>query len=248
MGDVMEAVSLARALSKLGWCSRAEARVLVTEGRVAVNGAVVRDPERRLNLGRTRITVDGVQVRAGETRCIVLHKPPGYVTTTSDERGRRTVYDLLPPGLPRLVAVGRLDRESEGLLLFTNDTRWADRLLDPALHVQKIYHVQVDGTVTDMHLAQAREGVAVQGHGVMGFRKVRRLPEDGWLEVVLDEGRNRQVRRVLEALGLEVTRLVRIAIGGLQLGDLATGQVRELSTEEMAMLDPRAPAPTRRFR
>jgi len=235
----MESVSLARALSKLGWCSRAEARRLVEAGQVTVDGNVVRDPDRRVDVRRARIAVDGRSVRARTRHYLMMNKPPGFVTTTADEKGRRTVFELLPPELPRLVAVGRLDMDSEGLLLFTNDTRWADRLLDPTSHVDKVYHVQVASAITDDVLVKAREGVQVDRSTVLRFRTLRRLQEDGWLEVVLDEGRNRQVRRVLEALGLQVVRLIRVAIGPLQLGRLAHGAVRPLTPVEVAALDPR---------
>lgn len=232
-------VSLARALSKLGWCSRAEARRLVESGAVTVNGAVVVDPEHRIEMSSARLAVDGQPVRANPRRYVMLNKPRGFVTTTSDEKGRRTVYELLPPDLPRLVAVGRLDMDSEGLLLFTNDTRWADRLLDPQSHVDKVYRVHVDGEVTDEMLDRARAGVTVDRCELMRVKDARRLAEPGWIEVVLDEGRNRQVRRVLEAIGLKVKRLIRVAIGPLELGGLASGAVRELGPVEVSSLDPR---------
>lgn len=231
------AVSLARALSKLGYCSRAEARVLVEAGRVTVGGELVRDPERRVDVRRAHIAVDGKTVRAQSNVYIMLHKPRGWVTTSSDEHGRSTVYELLPDDIPRVVAVGRLDLDSEGLLLFTNDTRWADRMIDPGSHVDKVYRVQVRGDVSDDMLARATAGVDAGRGETLTVKEIRRLPRKRWVEVVLDEGRNRQVRRVLEAVGLEVERLVRVSIGPLQLGDLGVGMTRALTKEEKQALD-----------
>ena len=233
----MEAVSLARALSKLGWCSRAQAHDLITEGRVTVDGARVHDPARRVDVRRARIEVDGQPVRAQKRTYLMMHKPRGYVTTTSDELGRATVFDLLPPRTPRVNAVGRLDMESEGLLLFTNDTRWADRILDPATHVDKVYEVQLTQPPSPEDLTRAVAGVNAGRSETLRFKSAApsaRGPE--WIEVVLDEGRNRQVRRVLEALGHEVVRLIRVAIGSLELGDLGLGEVRELNGNEVAGL------------
>lgn len=234
-----EAVSLARALSKLGWCSRAEARPLILAGRVAVNGTVVRDPEARVDVRRAHITVNGTSVRAAAQVYLMLHKPRGWVTTTRDEHGRSTVYELLPDNIPRVVAVGRLDLESEGLLLFTNDTRWADRLTDPRSHVDKTYHVQVGRMPTDAELDSMRAGVDAGRGEVLGVKDVQRLPtrkREHWLEVTLDEGKNRQIRRVFEACDVEILTLRRMAIGPVKLGDLGPGLWRLLTPEESAQL------------
>lgn len=234
-----EAVSLARALSKLGWCSRAEARPLILAGRVAVNGTVVRDPEARVDVRRAHITVNGTSVRAAAQVYLMLHKPRGWVTTTRDEHGRSTVYELLPDNIPRVVAVGRLDLESEGLLLFTNDTRWADHLTDPRSHVDKTYHVQVGRMPTDAELDSMRAGVDAGRGEVLGVKDVQRLPtrkREHWLEVTLDEGKNRQIRRVFEACDVEILTLRRMAIGPVKLGDLGPGLWRLLSPEESAQL------------
>jgi 23S rRNA pseudouridine2605 synthase len=163
------------------------------------------------------------------------------VTTESDERGRETVYSCLAgAGLPRVVAVGRLDRESEGLLLLTNDTRWAQRVLDPAGHVDRIYEVHVRGEVTDAQLAQLRAGVESRGETLRlkAARRVRAGKDLTVLELVLGEGRNRHLRRMLEALALEIEVLRRVAIGPVQLGRLGAGAHRLLSPAEVAALDP----------
>jgi 23S rRNA pseudouridine2605 synthase len=168
----------------------------------------------------------------------MMHKPPGYVTTSADELGRRTVHDLLPGDAPRVNAVGRLDLESEGLLLFTNDTRWADRLLDPSSHIDKTYEVQLARSVTDADLENAVAGVDAGRGEVLGFRSAVRMSRGGdWIEVVLDEGRNRQIRRVLESLGHRVVRLIRTSIGPLRLDDLDVGAVRALTPAEVRSLD-----------
>jgi 23S rRNA pseudouridine2605 synthase len=229
-------VSVARALSKLGHCSRAEAERLVRAGHVAIDGIEVRDPAVRVDMRRMRITVDGRPVRASARTYLALHKPPGYVTTTADERGRRTVHELLPAGLARVNAVGRLDMESEGLLLFTNDTRWADRVIAPASHVDKVYEVELDRVLSADDRERALRGVDAGRGEVLSFKHVRIMSRGAWIEIVLDEGRNRHIRRVLEGLGYEVRRLVRTRIGTVELGDLAQGAVRALTDEETASL------------
>jgi 23S rRNA pseudouridine2605 synthase len=233
---------LARVLSKVGFCSRAEATRLIGAGEVAVNGVVCRDPERPTDATRDRIAVRGENVRAPEAwEYVMLNKPRGLVTTTADERGRGTVFECLAAAelrLPRLVAVGRLDQASEGLLLFTNDTAWAARLTDPASHVPKTYHVQVD-TVADAALCRRVEAGVIEGGERLTAREVRVLrvgEKNAWLEVVLDEGRNRHLRRLFAGFGLDVLRLVRVRIGSLALGDLPKGGVRRLLAEEVAGL------------
>ena len=245
----MRNVSLARALSKLGHCSRSAGEALVRAGRVEVNGTAVRDPGMRVDLDADRIRVGGRPVATPGRVYLMVNKPRGLVTTAADEQGRDTVYRCLPPGLPWVSPVGRLDKASEGLLLFTNDTRWAARLTDPASHVEKVYHVQVDRPADPSLTARATGGVASKDGEPLAARRARVLRSGGrtsWLEVVLDEGRNRHVRRLIEALGVSVLRLVRVAIGPLALGDLPKGQSRPLSPDEKAVLD-RAmqPAPQR---
>ncbi|HEX7916005.1 pseudouridine synthase [Rudaea sp.] len=234
---------LARVLSKLGVCSRSQAQVLVRAGRVRVNGRIVRDPEAPTSGVRDRIAVDGEEVSAREKIHLALNKPRGYVTTASDERGRDTVYDLLKSGAVKLPAawlapVGRLDKASEGLLLFTNDSKWAARLTDPASHLDKTYHVQIDALADDGLLARLAEGIVDAGEKLelKSVRELRRGEKNSWLEIVLDEGRNRQIRRVLAAFDIGVLRLLRVAIGPVVLGDLTKGSVRVLTAAEVAAL------------
>ena len=225
---------LARVLSKLGYCSRSQAWDLIKSGRVRVNGSVIRDAERRINPKLDKIEVDGGVVRAQPKVYLMLNKPRGLVTTTSDEKGRGTVYECLP-GKDFVSPVGRLDQASEGLLLFTNDTAWAAHITDPATHLNKTYHVQVNSIATETLTRKMEDGIPSE-EGPLKAKRVQILrhgEKNSWLEVVLDEGRNRQIRRLLEGLGLEVLRLVRVSIGSLDLGNLAKGQVRALSSAEV---------------
>ncbi len=232
-------VGVARELSKRGVCSRTAASVLVEAGRVRLDGRIVRDPETPTTAD-SRIAIDGVPVRARAHVYLMLNKPRGLVTTTADERGRKTVYDCLrDAALPWVAPVGRLDKASEGLLLFTNDGAWAAGLLDPAHHVEKTYHVQIGGLPDDTLAARLREGTVVADGTRLAARRARVLragERNGWLEIVLDEGRNRHLRRLLEALDREVLRLVRVAIGPLALGTLAKGGWRMLTASEIRIL------------
>ena len=232
---------LARALSKLGYCSRSQARELAIAGRVEVNGVVQRNPEWRVALGNDRLTVDGQLIGTAAEVYLMLNKPRGLVTTTEDEQGRPTVYRCLEDaGLPFVSPVGRLDLASEGLLLFTNDTEWASQLTAPESHVDKTYHVQVD-CVANAALAQRlTSGLEVEGDFLVAKRAtvLRHGIRNSWLEVVLDEGKNRHIRRLLGALGVNVLRLVRVALGPLALGNLAKGKFRLLTDEEVHQCRP----------
>lgn len=229
-------VTLPRALSKLGFCSRTQAEGLIAEGRVSVNGRPVTDPQLWVDLSSAVITVDGGRVSAEEAVYLMLNKPRGLVTTRHDPEGRPTVFDCLKDfDRAHLSPVGRLDKASEGLLLFTNDTQFAQALLDPETHVPKTYHVQIDRIADDALLAALMEGVRHDGEW-LNAKSVRKLREGGrnsWLEVVLDEGKNRHIRRMLKAFGIECLRLLRVSIGGLALGDLPKGAVRPLTGEEV---------------
>lgn len=235
-------VSIARALSKLGVCSRAEGERLVEAGRVSVNGREVRAFALRVNPEHDRIEVDGGQVGLVERVHIALNKPRGLVTTRDDPRGRPTIYDCLTSApLPFLAPVGRLDKASEGLILLTNDSRWSARLLDPASRVEKVYHVQVKGAVDDALIGRILAGVVDPASGETLDVKSASLLRTGsrstaWLEIVLDEGKNRHIRRVLAECEMEVLRLVRVAIGPLALGALKKGEWRALTIQEVRLL------------
>ena len=227
---------LARVLSKRGVCSRTEASRWIRAGRVAVDGRIVVDPEWPITGDAGTISVDGRPLSATTRRYIALNKPRGLVTTVADDRDRDTVYRCLEDAsLPWLAPVGRLDRASEGLLLFCNDPAWAARLTDPATGPDKTYHVQVDAIPDGAMLAAMVAGVHVDGERLRAksARLLRAGTRNAWLEVVLDEGRNRQIRRLCDASGLTVVRLFRVAIGDLALGDLAKGSWRELTAAEI---------------
>ncbi|WP_440225819.1 pseudouridine synthase [Dokdonella sp. MW10] len=230
---------LARVLSKRGLCSRTQAARWIVEGRVRVDGRLVRDPESRTRT-EAAIVVEGLEAAAAvERRYVMLDKPRGLVTTTADEQGRDTVYRAFDgAGLPWLAPVGRLDKASEGLLLFTNDPAWAAAVTSPEHGPDKTYHVQVDALLDTAALDRLREGVVDAGEHLAAkhVRELRRGTRNSWLEIVLDEGRNRQIRRLLAAHGIGVLRLVRVAIGALTLGALVRGAWRDLTAEEVAAL------------
>jgi 23S rRNA pseudouridine2605 synthase len=230
---------LARALSKLGYCSRSQAAELIRLGRVRLNGAVRRNAEAPVDLARDRITVDGSRVATNTRLYWMLNKPRGLVTTASDEKGRATIYACLPPGLTWLAPVGRLDQASEGLLLLTNDSEWAARITSPGTHLPKTYHVQINAIPSPALCHRLQQGVR-SGNDALRANHVSILrtgKKNGWLEVVLDEGKNRHIRRMLGECDLEVLRLVRVAIGSLQLGSLAKGAARSLTDREKTNLD-----------
>ncbi|MBM3900235.1 MAG: rRNA pseudouridine synthase [Gemmatimonadetes bacterium] len=234
-------VGLARALSKLGICSRSEGERLIRAGQVRVDGQVIRDPMHRVVPERARLEVEGATVSAATKVYLALNKPRGVVTTRRDPQGRPTVYELLPSDLPFVGPVGRLDQASEGLLLLTNDTVWGARLTDPESHVDKTYHVQVAGLHDPARLARLRAAVIDPETGERLAAKSIELLREGsrsshWLTVVLDEGKNRQIRRLLAAEALETKRLIRVAIGPLPLGALAKGAWRHLTPAEVRAL------------
>jgi 23S rRNA pseudouridine2605 synthase len=233
-------IGLARALSKLGYCSRSQAADLVRAGRVRLNGRTQRDPESPVNEQKDRVAVDGQEVTPQAKLYVMLNKPRGSVTTAADEKSRKTVYSHLSSRHPWLAPLGRLDKASEGLLLFTNDSEWGARVAAPETHLDKKYHVRVNGTVDEDILQRLIEGIETKDGDLLRVktaRVVRGGERRTWVEVELDEGKNRHIRRMFEHLGMEVLRLVRIAIGPLTLGDLPKGSSRELTSAEKGALD-----------
>jgi 23S rRNA pseudouridine2605 synthase len=245
----------------MGYCSRSQASALIRAGRVTLNGRIVRNPESPVRMPQDRIEVDieidGLPLDKLPAIYLIMNKPRGVVTTASDEKGRATVYDLLEPGLPWVGPVGRLDKASEGLLLLTNDSEWAAKITEPASHLDKKYHVQVDCIADADLVARITRGCAVEGDSAegdslagsflernagehlraKGARLLRHGDKNSWLEITLDEGKNRQIRRLLEAQEVRALRLVRVAIGPLELGDLKKGSVRRLTPEEKNAID-----------
>jgi 23S rRNA pseudouridine2605 synthase len=236
---------LARVLSKLGFCSRAQGERLVRAGRVSVDGRVVTDPEHRTDPGRDRIAVDGAPVEAESPVYLMMNKPRGLLTTRDDPQGRPTVYSRLEGlGLPHVAPVGRLDKASEGLLLFTNDTAFASAVLEGEHAPHKTYHVRIDTVPADDLVARLAEGIEDGGEilRAVSVDRLRTGTRNAWLRIVLDEGRNRHIRRLLAAHGVETLRLVRVAIGPLELGDLPKGATRALTPAEIAALRPPPPS------
>lgn len=230
---------LARVLSKLGLCSRSQAAEWVRAGRVSVNGRLQRDPEHPTRLDHDVLLIDGLPPQPPVPRYLMLNKPRGLVTTASDERGRDTVYRCFDGAeLGWVAPVGRLDQASEGLLLFSNDPVWAARITEPQSGPDKTYHVQIDALPDAGTLIRLAEPCEVDGEllTVSSIALLRSGEKRAWLEIVLHEGRNRHIRRLLAAHGFTVVRLMRVAIGSLQLGDLAKGTWRELTPEEVAEL------------
>ena len=235
-------------LSKTGYCSRSHAAILIRAGRVSLNGRAVRDPESPVRMRgeqtHDRIEVDGSPLEKTRSVYLVLNKPRGVVTTASDEKARKTVYNLLDPNLPWVGPVGRLDKASEGLLLLTNDSEWAAKITEPSSHLDKTYHVQVDCVAdVDLLAKMTRAGALNRGEESVEpvrakrARLLRHGDKNSWIEITLDEGKNRQIRRLLEAFNIRVLRLVRVAIGPLELGDLKKGSHRFLTLQERGALD-----------
>jgi len=231
----MGQVPLERALSKLGVMSRSRAKRCVEEGRVSVNGRLVKDPAFPVVPETARIIIDGKPVERAAECTIMLYKPRGVVTTRSDEKGRKTVYDLVPPHLQHLHPVGRLDMASTGLLLMTTDTRLSNLLTDPGNEIPRVYAVSAAGRITEEEIKRLSEGIQDKGQLLKAsFVTLRKASnKESHLIVGLSEGKNREIRRMLEALGSEVTALKRIAFGKLKLGDLAPGQFREVMKKEI---------------
>ena len=238
--NTIRRTGLARALSKMGYCSRSSAAVLIRNGEVRVDGRVVRDPESPVMAGKSRIEVSGERIEGAGRIYLMLNKPRGIVTTARDEKGRATVYSLLPEYRQWLAPVGRLDKASEGLLLLTNDMRWAAQIAAPESDIEKRYHVQINSVADDDLVHRLVSGVRAEDGETLKAKRasiLRAGEKNCWLEIVLNEGKNRHIRRMLRSLGIEVLRLVRVAVGPLCLGDLAKGKARELTLRERNSLN-----------
>jgi 23S rRNA pseudouridine2605 synthase len=235
-------IGLARVLSKLGYCSRTRAAEHVRAGRVSLNGRICQEPEQPVDMQTAQILVDGHPLTAVQAVYFMLNKPRGLVTSTADEQGRATVYSLLEHhALPWVAPVGRLDKASEGLLLLSNDSMWAAHVTDPDSGIEKTYHVQIQGECSPAMLRLMLAGVRSDEGDILAVEHVSELRtgvRNRWLEIKLREGRNRHIRRLAASLGLQVLRLVRVAIGGLTLGTLAKGELRALSQPELELVSP----------
>ena len=235
----MEKIRIQKMIADSGFCSRRKAEELISQGRVKLNG-------RPIKLGdkcgfKDLITIDGERIylpRKKNFIYIMMNKPRGYVTTVSDELDRRCVMDLLEDVEERVYPVGRLDRNSEGLLLFTNDGNFANDIMHPSRHISKTYRVTVRPDVSDEQLVQLAEGVVIDGRKTLTANVVVKDKEPGRVVmlITIKEGRNRQIRKMCEAVGLEVARLRRISIGPLKLGMLKPGSYRELTADELRAL------------
>jgi 23S rRNA pseudouridine2605 synthase len=231
-------VPLVRALSKLGLASRTQTEEWIAAGRLAVNGRVSRDPKLAVVPEKDQFTLDGNLLQQQMRTCIALHKPRGYVTTRSDEKGRKTVFDLLPDSFQHFHAVGRLDMNTSGLLLLTNDSRLSSFLTDPVNAIAREYVVSVDGKVSEETLQKLTAGVEDDGEILRATKvSVRKLSgRESHLFVTLQEGKNRELRRLFKAVGHEVNKLKRIAFGPVLLGELESGKHRQLTDDEWKSL------------
>jgi 23S rRNA pseudouridine2605 synthase len=230
--------TLERVLSKAGVGSRVDARSWIHAGRVKVNGRITRNPDQWIDMKRDRVLFDGKPLVARERIYLLLYKPPGYLTTYKDPEGRPTVYDLTADAGTFLSPVGRLDLDTSGLLLMTNDNQFAERVTNPNSHVPKTYLVKASAVLTDTQLQQLRDGIEL-ADGPTRPALVTRLRDSGkytHFEITLTEGRNRQVRRMVEALEAKVLKLVRVRIGHIAIGRLPIGKWRLLTAAEVASL------------
>lgn len=229
-------MTLDRALSRAGIASRTEAARIITAGRVRVAGQVVRDPNVWVEPARQVIELDGKSLQRRSPLYLALHKPVGYITSHGDPEGRSTIYQLLGEAAPWVFPVGRLDRDTSGLLLLTNDSAFAERVTNPAQKVAKTYRVKVRPELKETALQRLRDGLEIgRGERTAAARAalLRTNARFCWIELEIAEGKNRQVRRMIEALGHRVERLVRVRIGGLELGTMRPGEVRAIKPGEV---------------
>lgn len=236
-------VPLERALSKLGIASRTQARQWILDGRVRVDGKIIRTPNQPVIPEIIKIEIDGTVTDKAPMKTFLLYKPRGVVTTRADERGRSTVFSLIRAFAGHLGSVGRLDFATSGLLLLTNDTRLADWLCDPSNQVPRVYLVTVRGKIKDTTLTRLKDGIEDNGDRLAADRVSLRKQsqKESHLVVELHEGKNREIRRMFATLGHEVTKLKRVSYGGLSLGSLRPGEYRELSANELRVAFPGAP-------
>ena len=232
--------TLERVLSKAGLGSRTDARKWIGAKRVRVNGKLIQTPDHWVDLERDTVTLDGKPVRASKRIYLLLYKPKGYITTYKDPDGRPTVYDLIQDAGHWVVPVGRLDQDTSGLLLLTNDTRFAEIVTNPDHKVPKTYLVKTSTRLTDEQIEQLSKGVILNDGPTQPaiVKRIRDSAKYSFIEITIREGRNRQVRRMIEALGSKVLKLVRTEIGGVPIGDLPIGKFRELTPSEIKMLTP----------
>jgi 23S rRNA pseudouridine2605 synthase len=230
--------TLERVISKAGLGSRTEARSWIGTGRVRVNGKLVQTPDHWVDLERDKVTLDGKPVRPQEKLYILLYKPKGYITTYKDTEGRSTVYDLIRGVEQWVFPVGRLDLDTSGLLILTNDTQFAERLTNPEYKAPKTYLVKCSTRVPDDQLERLRQGVILNDGPTLPAEVTRLRDSEKYtfLEITITEGRNRQVRRMIEAVGSKVLKLVRTAIGPIRIGNLEIGKHRQLNRAEVAQL------------
>jgi len=230
--------TLERVLSKAGLGSRTEARKWIGAGRVRVNGKIIRTPDHWVDFERDKVTLDGKPVKPGEKIYLLLYKPKGYITTYKDPQGRPTVYDLIRDVGQFLGTVGRLDQDTSGLLLLTNDTRFAEQVTNPDYKIPKTYLVKASTLLSDEQLDQLRAGVSLSDGPTQPalVKRVRDSAKYSFIEITISEGRNRQVRRMIEAVGSKVLKLVRTGIGAIEIGDLPVGKFRELKAGEVKAL------------
>ena len=232
--------TLERVLSKAGLGSRTEARKWIGANRVKVNGKIIGTPDHWVDLERDTVTLDGKPVRASKRIYLLLYKPKGYITTYKDPEGRPTVYDLIQDAGQWVVPVGRLDQDTSGLLLLTNDTRFAELVTNPDYKIPKTYLVKTSTRLADEQIEQLKTGVILSDGPTQPaiVKRIRDSVKYSFIEVIIREGRNRQVRRMIEAVGSKVLKLVRTEIGGVPIGDLPIGKFRELTAAEIKMLTP----------
>ncbi len=236
--------TLERVISKAGLGSRTDARQWIGAGRVRVNGKLIQTPDHWVDLDRDQVTLDGKPVREEEKIYVLLYKPKGYITTYKDPDGRPTVYDLIQDVKQFVGTVGRLDLDSTGLLLLSNDTRFAERVMSPEHKIPKTYLVKASTLLTDEQLDRLRKGVELSDGLTQPalVKRVRDSDKYSFIEIAIHEGRNRQVRRMLEAVDSKVLKLVRTAIGPLRIGDLGIGKYRLLTADEVQMVTNTRPA------